>query len=270
MPRPAPQIVAIVNLTSDSFSGDGLFRSPEKALEHVAAVAQSGADVIDIGAESTRPGATPLTAGEEWRRLEPFLAQIAAYDAPPCPLSLDTRHAETAEKALKTGIISWINDVSSASDPAMPEVVARYGCRYVMTHSLSVPANPALTLPEGEDPVRHLVNWSNKMIYRCVKAGIAKENLILDPGIGFGKTTEQSITILKHINTLKAIGLPVLIGHSRKSFLKQFAPEAEAAGRDPETLALSLWLAEQKVDYMRVHNVKEHRRMLNVYCHFLS
>jgi dihydropteroate synthase len=257
MKRPA--IMGIVNVTPDSFSGDGVLA--EAAIRHAHALMEKGADILDIGAESTRPNATPLSADEEWARLGPVLEGIVAQRwRMRLRLSVDTRHAQTAARALAMGV-DIINDVSGLADPAMAEILAEHACDIVVMHALSIPANPLLTLPEDCDIVAEILAWKNHIASHATLRGIGAERLIYDPGIGFGKTAQQSLTLVQSADILTKTGGRWLFGHSRKSFLK-LVTDAPADARDEATLAFSAQLAEAGVDYLRVHNVARHVALL--------
>lgn len=245
------QLAGIVNMTPDSFSDGGKYDSAEAALLHIEQLIGDGADIIDIGAESTRPGATLLSAEEEWQRLQPLME---ALDVGGAIFSLDTRHPENAVRALDKGFY-WINDVSGFKNPAMVEAIRPYDCKLVMMHSLGVPADKSVTLPEDADVIELLLEWTKKQVAWLEKKGIRKHRIIIDPGIGFGKTARQSGQIVERFIELKACGLPILIGHSRKSFLGE-------GDRDAGTLAVSRQLVAKDVDYLRVHDVAAHRELL--------
>ncbi len=245
------RLVGIVNITPDSFSDGGRYHGVDAAIAHIEQLIEDGADVIDIGAESTRPGATPLSVGEEWARLAPLFEIFSPSGA---VFSLDTRHAENAKRALDIGF-HWINDVSGAADDAMIEAVKPYGGKLVVMHSLSVPADKNITVPEDADVVETLLAWAQKQVVRLEKKGLRRHHLIFDPGLGFGKTSAQSGQIIERFIELKACGLPLLIGHSRKSFLGE-------GDKDAKTLAVSRQLIGKGVDYVRVHDVAAHRELL--------
>jgi dihydropteroate synthase len=253
------KLVGIINLTPDSFSDGGKFADKAAAIDAIAKMIGQGASVIDIGAESTRPGALPVSPGEEWRRLEPVLTALSGIRQPHVAFSLDTRHAENAAKALALGI-DWINDVTGFVSPSMINTVKSSSCTLVMMHSLGVPANQAITLPRNADVIDTVNRWAKDRILALEMQGINRSRIVFDPGIGFGKTPEQSLTILRNIKECMALGVRVLVGHSRKSFLAGFP-----ADRDDATLAASLYLAQQGVDYLRVHDVSRHAQCLNVW-----
>ncbi len=257
------KLVAIINITPDSFSDGGEHFTPEKAVAAIQQAFSDGADVVDIGAESTRPGATPLTHTEEWARLEPVLKQLNIYPKGGI-ISVDTRHAETARKALALGV-HLINDVSGFQNADMINAVKSSHSKLVMMHSLSVPADKNIVMPEGVDVVHELISWAKARIAALENVGIAKNRLIFDPGIGFGKKPEQSQDILQRVEEFSVLNVPLFIGHSRKSFLML---EAQTnAEKDAATLAISRALAAKGIDYIRVHNVKLHRQMLEGLAH---
>lgn len=253
------RLVGIINLTPDSLSDGSRFADGNAALDAMTRMIGEGASVIDIGAESTRPGAVPISPQEEWRRLEPVLKSLYRVRMPNVSFSLDTRHAETARKAVECGI-DWINDVTGFSAQAMADVAASCRCRLVMMHSLGAPASPSITLPPSADVVNTLFQWATERAAWLERQGIGKDRIIFDPGIGFGKTAEQSLAILRRIDEFSSLGLPLLVGHSRKSFLAGLH-----ADRDDGTLAVSLYLAAKGVDYLRIHDVARHAHLLNLW-----
>lgn len=252
-------LVGIVNLTPDSFSDGGRFADASAALDAMARMIEEGARVIDIGAESTRPGAMPISPKEEWQRLEPVLSALHRVKKPGIAFSVDTRHGETVQRAIGCGA-DWINDVTGFSSAAMVAAVKNSDCKLVMMHSLGAPADKSVTLPAGCDVVETLLEWAKKRIADLEQQGVSKNRIIFDPGVGFGKTAAQSLAIVRGINRFHALGLPLLVGHSRKSFLEQWA-----ANRDDATLTASLYLAGQGTQYLRVHDVARHAAMLNVW-----
>lgn len=260
-----PQLVGIVNVTPDSFSDGNRYLNPELAVQHIIQLIEDGAEIIDIGAESTAPTATPLDADEEWQRLEPVLKAIQAiqhqFIIPP-KISIDTRHSSVAAKALEIGV-DWINDVSGLDDVAMRNIIAQSHADCVVMHHLSIPESRNHVLPRDKDPVRAVFAWAEKRLQELEQHGIHRDRIIFDPGIGFGKMAEQSLLVLKNVDAFKSLGVRVLIGHSRKTFISLLTglPFAE---RDIETVALTVCLAKQPVDYLRVHNVEWNARALRV------
>lgn len=253
MKRPA--LMGILNVTPDSFSGDGLL--DKGPVARTRALMEQGADIVDIGAESTRPGAEMLSADQEWKRLGPVLEGIIAHDwRPRIRLSVDTRHALTASRALAIGV-EIINDVSGLADSNMREVLGEHRNDIVVMHALDVPVNPANTLPPDCDVVAEILRWKARITATALDHGITPEQLIYDPGIGFGKTAEQSLKLIESAAELKQSGGRWLFGHSRKSFMKLLS-DAPAEERDGLTLKFSEQLAEAGIDYLRVHDIIGH------------
>lgn len=257
-----PHIMGILNLTPDSFSGDGR-QAVDETIAFAHAMLEDGADIIDIGAESTRPGATPLSAEEEWQRLQPVLGHvIQLVHAEGKKVSIDTRHAATAEKALKLDA-DIINDVSGCTDPRMIDVLAASDCQIICMHSLTIPADKKVVLSADVDVIQEVSHFFDAAMERMAARGISRERVIFDPGIGFAKTAEQSIALLSRLNELIAAGYPLLVGHSRKSFLNKVT-EAAFSDRDMLTIAVSQYLLKFPIDILRVHDVKSHAEMFHL------
>lgn len=256
-----PLVMGIVNLTPDSFS-DGGENVELSVLENkFKKMRESGVAVIDLGAESTRPGAQPLTFNEEWRRLEPALKILQTHLKGTLfrpRISIDTRHAWVVERALEYGV-DWINDVSGGADPRMFEILQKSSCEYVLMHSLTVPANPRVCLSPEVDPVGEVKKWLEVQSNTLAERGIEKDRIIFDPGIGFGKTAAQSVALLDRIEEFAQDPVRILVGHSRKSFLNKDPSECPRS-RDAVTLKWSLELARQGVDVLRVHDFESHQR----------
>lgn len=253
------RIMGIVNVTPDSFSDRA---GMDEALTRIAAFEYAGVDVIDIGGESTRPGAQVLSSEEEWARIAPVLAACRERS---WVLSVDTYHAETVRRALAAGA-EWINDVSGARDAALLEAAVEHRATLVAMHSLSVPADPAQVMAAEVNPVEAIIGWAKGMIAHAAKAGLSADKLVLDPGLGFGKTALQSLDILMHMDDIMRAVPEVrwLVGHSRKSFMKLFSDVA-ADKRDGMTLAFSAVLMEMGVDYVRVHDAVGHQRFAEMW-----
>jgi 2-amino-4-hydroxy-6-hydroxymethyldihydropteridine diphosphokinase/dihydropteroate synthase len=251
-----PQLVGILNITPNSFSDAEIYTPENAAMRQCVALVEGGAEILDIGAEATSPGAVPISSEEEWRRLQDILPEIIArknsLHIPP-KISVDTRHPETAKKALALGV-DWINDVSGLSNPAMLDVIAMHHCDVVIMHELGLPADKRRVLPLEKNPLEAVYAWGEKTLAFLANAGIKRERIILDVGIGFGKNPQQSLALLRQIGAFKNLNTRIMVGHSRKSFLKQFTLKSPAE-RDVETLSISLYLAQQAVDYLRLHNV---------------
>lgn len=256
------EIVAIINCTPDSFSDDGLDDSFYKQTGYIAELAKHGITHLDIGAESTRPGATPISAEEEWQRLEPVLDWVhEAY--PELKISVDSYHPSTIERSLKHNI-DFINDVSGLDDDAMVDIAKTSDARIVLMHNLGVPAKKDIVLENKRPAIEQVIQWFERKLADVEKKGLSRNKLILDPGIGFGKTPEQNIDLIKNIAELHQFKLPIYVGHSRKSFLLAFT-NALAKDRDIETYSVSQWLVEQGVSYIRVHDAIGHKRLLNTW-----
>lgn len=254
-------LVGIVNLTPDSFFDGGKAATIHAALAHAHALIDAGADVLDIGAESTRPHATPLTATEEIARLRPVLAEIIALcHAHQLRVSLDTRHAATAAYGIETGV-EWINDVSGGEDRGLLQHVAESHVQYVFMHSLGIPANPHITLPQNINPCTHLREFFTQKIEELGEIGIPSARLIIDAGLGFGKTAAQSLALLWDSPHLQRdLGCPVLVGHSRKSLFSLCGADTTES-RLPTTLLASHYLMQQEVAYIRIHDVQAHQQL---------
>ena len=208
-------VMGIVNVTPDSFSDGGRTLDPRAAAERARALAAEGADVVDLGAESTRPGSSPVPAAEQWRRLEPVLAALNGSRAP--ALSVDTASAEVAARALEAGACA-VNDVSALRDPEMARVVGDAGAGLVLMHMRGTPATMQQD-PRYGDAAAEVAAWLTGRLERARRAGIRDEAVVLDPGIGFGKTVRHNLELLARLEELAALGRPVLVGVSRKSFL---------------------------------------------------
>jgi dihydropteroate synthase len=253
-----PKIMGIVNVTPDSFSDGGQCLDPDAAVEHAWQLAEQGADILDVGGESTRPGAEPVPVEEELRRVIPVIAQLAKRTD--VPISIDTTKAVVAREALAAGA-SIVNDVSAGTcDPEMIPLWAGSDCGLILMHMQGTPQTMQLD-PRYEDVVNEIREYLRQRVASLSRAGIAEERIVIDPGIGFGKTAEHNLEILSRIGDLRALGRPVLIGHSRKRFLgKILRSRNDAADRTVDerlagTIGVSIALAEQHVDLLRVHDV---------------
>ena len=254
-----PLWMGILNVTPDSFSDGGKHDSWSRIEPHIDEMIDAGVHIIDVGGESTRPGAEPISATAEWQRIEPVLKELVVrrHATPLTPLiSVDTYHAATAAKALALGV-DMINDVSGLTTPAMLEVAKTSSADWVAMHSVSVPADPLKQLPADCDSYRAVEHWLLEHLETWDHAGLDLNRIIFDPGIGFGKNRLQSLRILCRAGDYRQHGCRVLVGHSRKSFLEQLAGD-EDTDKDLGTLSASLRLCEQGVDILRVHNVPSH------------
>ena len=251
-----PLWMGIFNLTPDSFSDGGELADWAAVESRIEEAVAAGAQIVDLGAESTRPGAVPLGAEPEWSRLAPVLERLADKyaDQRLRPLiSVDTYHADVARRALDLGA-DMINDVSGLTSPEMIELAAESGADFVAMHSVTLPADPAQTLPSGCEPCAAVERWLDERMAVWDRAGIDCDRVIFDPGIGFGKDPLQSLKLLRDAGRFRQSGLRCLVGHSRKSFMKSFTP-VDNRERDLATAGASLNLVAQGVDILRVHNV---------------
>jgi len=257
--------MGIINVTPDSFSGDGLLTEGEvvaRALAQAEQFVRGGADILDIGGESTRPGAAPVSAEEEMARVLPVIEALSrqGWDA---ILSVDTYKAEVAEAALRLGA-HWVNDVwGLRADERMAEVVARYGAVVILMHNRSQPQHAELRERLGgryvgidyEDLIEDIKRELLASVALAQAAGVPHEHIILDPGIGFGKTVEQNLVLIQRLDTFKALGYPILLGPSRKSFIGytlNLPPDQRLEG----TLAAVVLGVERGADIVRVHDVE--------------
>ena len=255
------KIVGILNLTTNSFSDGGEFYEFDKAIEHLNEMINDGADVIDIGAESTKPYSEPVSDAEQLAKLVPLLEYIKENDIK-IPVSIDTRSSAVARKCLELGA-DIINDVSGFDyDEKMPEVIAEFNAKVIILHSKGTPQNMQ-DKPVYENLTDEIYLGLKNKIDIALSKGIKRENIIIDPGIGFGKTREDNFEIIRRIEELYGLGCPVMLGVSRKSLLNM--PDEDNFTKDIFTLALNAVAINKKVDYIRVHNVKLHRKFLDIF-----
>jgi dihydropteroate synthase len=248
-----PAVMAILNLTPDSFSDGGRFANVDAAVAYAAAMAAAGADVIDVGGESTRPGAAAVPASDELARIESVLARLASEVN--VPISIDTYKAEVAARAAQLGAIV-INDVwGLQKDPAMADTVAAVETALVIVHNRA-------EKDAGVDIIADMERFFDRSLALAAKAGIARERIILDPGIGFAKTSAQNRAAFAHIAKLKQRRLPILVGLSRKRFLGSDAPALETL---PGTIAANLAAAALGAAIFRVHDIAEHVAALKTF-----
>ena len=250
-----PLVMGILNVTPDSFSDGGQFFDPAIAIAHAREMAEQGADILDIGAESTRPygGSQPVSADEELTRLKPVLPEIVKLGV---PVSIDTIKAPTAAFALDAGA-AIVNDVWGLQrDPDMASLVARRGVPVIVMHNRDA-ADPKV------DIITDVIAFFARSLEIASQAGIARDKIVLDPGIGFGKTPEQSIACLGRLGEFKRFGLPLLIGASRKRFINSIAPSAPTE-RVGGSIAAHLLAMQKGAAILRVHDVRETVQALRV------
>jgi len=245
-------IMGVLNVTPDSFSDGGLFLRPDDALRRVEEMASEGADLIDIGGESSRPGAEPVPLEEELRRVLSVVREVARRI--PLPISVDTYKAEVARRALEEGA-SIVNDISAIRfDPKMAEVIADHRVPVILMHMKGTPRDMQRN-PYYEDVVGEVEVFLKERREAAVRAGIPEGNIVLDPGIGFGKRVEDNLQLLKHLDRLVALGNPVLVGTSRKSFIGAVL-DLPVEERLEGTLATLVLAVAKGAKLLRVHDVR--------------
>ena len=247
------RIMGILNVTPDSFADGGRFLEPQAAIYHALEMVEDGADLVDIGGESTRPGSDPVGAFEEWQRIGPVLEGLAGkVDV---PISVDTRKPEVAERAIRAGA-SVVNDVSGLRDPKMIRIVSRERVGVVVMHMLGEPKTMQAE-PRYADVVGEVRAHLDRIVRAARYAGVPSDAIALDPGIGFGKAADDSLELLRRLDVLVELGYPVVVGVSRKSFLARIG-----AGETPEerlggSLAAAAWAVLRGAHVIRAHDVAD-------------
>jgi dihydropteroate synthase len=249
---PRPSVMGVLNVTPDSFSDGGLFVDPETAIDHGRRLLEEGAALVDVGGESTRPGAAPVTAEEELARLEPVLEGLGGL-----PLSIDTAKATVARRALELGAV-LVNDVTALrGDPGMAEVVADGDAFVCLMHMQGEPRTMQVA-PHYDDVVADVLAFLDERLAFTVEQGIAEERICVDPGIGFGKTPDQNLELLRRLDELGTLGRPVLVGVSRKSTLGRIVGDASATtGTLAGSLAAAVAAFARGAAMIRAHDVRE-------------
>ena len=260
-PRPT-MLMGVVNVTPDSFSDGGQFLDTEKAVEHALQLIAEGADIIDIGGESTRPNATPVTEDEELRRVLPVLRALAARKIS-VPISIDTMKPAVAEAALKVGA-SMINDIAANRlDPRMWGLARETGAGYVLMHMQGTPQTMQRD-PQYDDVVRDVAKFFERGLARLHESGVSGEQIILDPGIGFGKTVEHNLELLAGLGQFRTYQRPLLVGASRKAFIGKITGAERMEERLPGSLACAIAAAQAGVQIIRTHEVGATRQALRM------
>lgn len=258
---PRPAVMGIVNCTPDSFSDGGLYASPEAAVEHGLALEAEGADILDVGGESTRPGSHAVDEQEELARVLPVVRALAARSK--AIVSIDTRRAAVAREALAAGA-AMVNDVTGLQgDPAMPAVVAEAGAGAVVMHMLGQPRTMQ-DQPEYDNLLADICRYLRRGVRLALDAGAAEASIMVDPGIGFGKTLAHNLRILARLGELRSLGLPILVGPSRKRFIGELSGVASPAERVVGTAAACVTAVAEGALLLRVHDVAAVRQALAV------
>jgi dihydropteroate synthase len=256
-----PMIMGIVNVTPDSFSDGGRYATTEAALAHGMKLVEEGADLLDIGGESSRPGAEPVPVEEEVRRVIPVVCGLAARTS--IPLSVDTYKAKVAEEAVLSGA-SIINDITALKgDPAMPHVVQRTKAGAVLMHMQGTPATMQIN-PSYANVVAEIGSFFEERLRSCADVGIAAEHLVLDPGIGFGKSGAHNLEILAHLETFQRFRRPLVLGVSLKGFLGKMLGRSVELRVASSVAVVCHAMMRQAVQVVRVHNVAETRDAMTV------
>ncbi len=258
-----PLVMGILNVTPDSFSDGGEFIKPKNAVARAYEIINEGADIIDVGGESSRPGADEIKPEAEIGRVLPVIEAIRQIAD--LPISIDTTKADIAEEALKAGA-DIINDISALRvDPRMVEVAAKYDTPLILMHMLGEPKTMQ-TNPRYDNCIREIKEFFEERIEFCVNNGIDKEKIIIDPGIGFGKRLRDNLDILKNFDEFKTLGCPLMLGSSRKSFISKITEkEKDPAERIGGSIAAMLYAISKGCDIIRVHDVAETIEAINVY-----
>jgi dihydropteroate synthase len=263
-----PLVMGILNVTPDSFSDGGVHLDAFLARDKAMAMVGEGADLIDIGGESTRPGSLPVSPEEQCRRVLPVLDSLLSdpEEASRPYISIDTSSSHVAHEALKRGAVV-VNDVTAGSgDPRMFDVVAHHRAHIVLMHMQGTPQTMQ-EAPQYQNVVSEVSDYLKGRIAAAVAAGIAREAIILDPGIGFGKTREHNLELLRHLDKLSALGYPVLLGCSRKRFMGSLCAEADPLALVGATVATTAFGVAKGVRLFRVHDVKPNRQAADVAWH---
>lgn len=248
----AGMIMGIVNVTPDSFSDGGHFQTADAAATRALQLESEGAAIIDFGGESTRPGAAEVSAKDEQRRVLPAIEKFASLRAPGTLVSVDTSKPEVAAAALAAGA-DIINDVNGFSNPAMRAVAAGSKCGLVLMHMLGNPRTMQES-PHYEHVVTEVMSYLKQQLTLCEHDGIAPERIVLDPGIGFGKSLEHNLELLRSLPEMRVCGRPLLIGVSRKSFIAALIESDDIGEREWPTVALTSYLRQQGAEILRVHD----------------
>jgi len=258
--KKTPNIMGILNLTPDSFSDGGKFNKKDKGLTHAKDLFYFGADIIDVGGESTRPGSKAISTKEEWNRIKRIIGKIRKK----IPLSIDTRKAEIMCKGINMGV-KLINDVSGLSyDTKTIEILKKYKTPFVIQHSIGNPENMQNN-PNYKNELLDIYDFFEDKIKFLRSKGIKHNNIIIDPGIGFGKKLKHNMNLIRSISIFHALGFPILLGVSRKRFIKDLSGKNDTKERVGGTIASSLFLMMQEVQILRTHDVNELMQSIKVF-----
>ena len=247
-----PNIMGVLNLTPDSFSDGGKFNSKKKGVDHALEMFRSGANIIDVGGESTRPGSSAVDTKLEWDRVKKIIKSLNKI----IPLSLDTRKSKVMEKGLKYGV-KIINDVSGLSyDVKTVNILKKYKIPFVIQHSQGTPENMQKK-PYYKNELLDIYDFFEHKINYLRSVGISHRNIIIDPGIGFGKNLKHNMNLIRNISIFHSLGFPILVGTSRKRFIKEISRKNDTKKRVGGTISSSIYLMMQGVQILRIHDVNE-------------
>ena len=255
-----PNILGVLNLTPDSFSDGGKFNTKKKGINHAIKLYKEGADLIDVGGESTRPGSKEVNKEDEWNRINDILKSIVKK----IPISLDTRKSEIMKNGIKVGV-KLINDVSGLSfDPETINILKKYKIPFVIQHTLGTPENMQKN-PKYKNELLDIYDFFEEKIKLLRSKGIQHNNIILDPGIGFGKKLKHNMNLIRRVSIFHSLGFPILVGNSRKRFIKDISKKNDSYTRIGGTISSSLYLMMQGVQILRIHDVNEVMQAIKVF-----
>jgi dihydropteroate synthase len=260
-----PNIIGVLNLTPDSFSDGGIFNTKNRSVKHAFQMFKLGANIIDIGGESTRPGSKTISTKLEWIRINKTLKSISKK----IPISLDTRNSEIMKKGIKLGV-KIINDVSGLRhDPKTVSVLKKYQTPFVVQHSQGTPENMQNN-PTYKNELLDIYDFFEERIKLLRSEGINHNNIIIDPGIGFGKNLKHNMNLISNISIFHTLGFPILVGNSRKRFIKELSGSNDTKSRIGGTIASSIYLMMQGVQILRIHDVNELLQAIKVFKELLK
>ncbi len=256
----APVLMGIVNVTPDSFSDGGNFFDPERAIDHGIRLCEEGAQIVDVGGESTRPGAEPVSIDEEIRRVVPVICALKEHAK--C-VSIDTRHTKVMEAAIESGA-NMVNDVCALRDDGAIALVSGKKMPVCLMHMQGMPGTMQEN-PSYSNVVEEVYSFLESRINACMEGGIDKSHIIVDPGVGFGKSIVHNIDLIRNISRFHDLDVPVLLGASRKSFIEKICPNSSTDKRLPGSIAAAVWGLSKGVQFFRVHDVAETKQAFDVY-----
>ena len=261
-----PNILGVLNLTPDSFSDGGKFNSKKKGINHAVHLLNSGANLIDVGGESTRPGSKMIRENLEWQRINKILKLLLKKKI---PISLDTRKSKIMSKGINLGV-KLINDVSGLDfDPETLNVLKKYKIPFVIQHSQGVPESMQKN-PKYKNELLDIYDFFEKKIKLLRSKGIKHDKIILDPGIGFGKNLKHNMSLIRNISIFHSLGFPILVGNSRKRFIKELSGKNDSKFRNGGTIASSIYLMMQGVQILRIHDVNETIQGLKIFKNIIN